>query len=124
MSLLLHALPFKLGDYKGRRVSIYEETVALLLQVALAQIQDLAVHEFHCNRRMPESYKICFKTVFQTVAMGAYNHVILRRKRVQRNLDLSYESQGALAAAQKLAQIDLIDVSDHLVNGITAAAAP
>jgi hypothetical protein len=73
---------------------------------------------------MPESYKICFKAVFQTVAMGAYNHVILRRKRVQRNLDLCYEGQGALAAAQKLAQIDLIDVSDHLVNGITAAAAP
>ena len=103
---LLTAVGTQFADEQGGGVALHEEAVLLLLGIALAQLQHIAVHQFYGGGVVLQRHKVGLETLLQGIAVGAHYHQLLGRQRVQAHLHLGDEGQGALAAGDEAAQVD------------------
>ena len=128
----LAAVGAQLGDEQRSGVAGDEEAVALLLDVALAELEDLAIHELDGGGVVAQSQQVGLEAGLDGVAVGAHDHHLAGRQGVEADLDLGDNGQGALTAGEQLAQVDgalgqrqrgVAQRGKHLVEGIAAAAA-
>ena len=121
----------QLGDEQCLGVALDKESVALLLDIAPAQTQYLAIHQLDGSGTVTQSRQIGFKAGLKRPAVSAQHHDLAGRQGVERHSDLGDKRQGALTAGEQLAQVDgalrqwlgsVVQVGNDLVDGIATTA--
>ena len=93
-------LTTQFDDEDGRRVTLHEESVFLLLDILFAEFQNVAVHQLNGGRMEFQCNQITQEAFLQGVTMGADHHFLFGWQRVEVDFDFGDESQSALAACQ------------------------
>ena len=102
--------------------------------VVAAELEDFAVHELDGHRLVAQGGEVGAVAVGQGMAVGAEHHLFGWREGVEGDLDGGDEAEGALAAADQFAEVDIVGLGgaagedaevgvECLVDGVAAAAA-